>query len=293
MDDTAKAAMQIGYAPADIATFMDQRECQPEEIAAVLAGEANLDAAALANIIVPFVKGETVAARAEETIKVVKEALSEYEEDDLLPIPANLGCSPEEAAAIIHRNTDWPLGTVLVKLKLYATPNIAAKIAADADVDLSEEEEYNALRDGDDGAEFGAAAAILKACGKDAETILAAEDAYEEFDANTLDAIFPALSAAGFTNAEIMTGISESSILDENTYSTIIQTALDGKVPAKDIVAFLRQANADPEDLDEEMRDVDFGIRLRIDILHTLLHADDGEPAPGEPATQEIAEPKS
>jgi cell division septation protein DedD len=286
MDEILRVALQIGYPPAEVATFMAGREYQLEEIAILLIRETDLEVEALTDAIAPLAEGETLAAKAELVFKAVKGALDDNDEADdqeeaLLKLPARLGCSPEEAAAIVYRNTGLNLGSVLGKLKLCSSPDVAARIAENLDVDLSDEDEYKTLcEDGE--IEFAAAAAILKACGKDAETVITAGNSDDEFSDVELDVIFSALGTAGFTNAEIMAGISEAEIVGDNALAVIIQSALEQKVPMEEIVSFLKKEDANSDDLDEEMRQSELEILTRVDVLHALLHVDDNKSAAEE-----------
>ncbi|MGC9968233.1 MAG: hypothetical protein ABSC29_00680 [Minisyncoccia bacterium] len=280
VDEVLRAALQIGYSPTEAAIVMAERQYQPKEIASLLVEEGKFSITELGDVIMPLVEGETLAARAEVTFEVVLDVLDiDDEDEELLRLPVHLGCSAEEAAAIGYNGTDLDLASVLKKLGLCASPDVVAGIAKALDVDLSEDEEYAAMRkDGD--VEFDAAAAILKACGEDAATIIATENTYDEFSGDELEAIFSALSGAGFTNVEIMTGMNEADgVLGENALAAIIQGALKHGVPMEDVVSFLTKEEADPDDLDEEMSDLEIGIRTRVDVLHAFLHSKD-TPAP-------------
>ena len=283
-DDAVRAALQIGYPPVDVAAFMASKQYEPQEVATLLTDECSLGATELADLIIPIVKGDTVSARAEATFKVVKDTLDvDSDDDELIEVPAHLGCSSEDAAAIVYTNTDQLLGSVLVRMKLYASPDIAAGLAKRFDVDLSDDDEYKALRE-DDAVEFDGAATILKACGKDAETIIAAENNNNEFSIDEFAEIFPALSGAGFTNIEIMVGMSRAGFIDENAFASIVHEALERKVPMGDIVLFLKKEDVDPGDLDEELRELDLELITRVKVLYALLHAEE------VPVAEEAAE---
>jgi hypothetical protein len=264
-------ALQIDYPPSEVATFMANRSYKPKEIAALLAEEYSFEVKELADIIMPLVKNENVAARAKTTFDIVKDSLNDPDNDDLMDLPTHLGCSTKEAADILYKSTDMRLGAILVGLELTDQPTVAADIARDIDVDLSEDEEYKSLRDDDD-IDFQIAAAILKACGKDAETVIVAENRYQEFSNDQIDEIVPPLTEAGFANVEIMAGISASNIIGSNTFGTIVQGAIEADIPLEDIISFLKEEDVDLNDLDEEMRTSDVEILTRVDILHALLH---------------------
>ncbi len=270
MDDVLKAAAQIGYPPKEIAVFMVQRQYQLQDIAVLLAQESDIGVEELADVIMPLVKGETVSARAEGALDIVKKVV-EVDDDDFLPLPARLGCSIEEAATIVYKNTDLCLGSVVRGLKLSGSPDIVARIASKLDVDLSNDDEYSGLRE-DDEVEFEPAVLILRACGKDAGTIIATENAHEEFSDDRLDIIFSALSVAGFSNTEIMGGINEADIIAENSWAAIVRGALENKSSMEDVVSFLKREGVDPGELDDEMRELEFEISERVDVLHALLH---------------------
>lgn len=287
MDDAIRAALQVGYSPNDVATYMAQRQYQLKEIATMLSEENSFTVNELGDIIMPLVKGDTVAARADTTFEIVKDTLDVSDDDeDLEQLPVHLGCSSEEAAAIVYRNTDLTLGVVLKALKLCGSPEVAARIAKEVEVDLSEDDEYGALRE-DDENDFDVVAAILKACGEKAETIIAAENTHDEFGDDEFDEIFSSLSTAGFTNAEIMSGISDAGLTDDNMWAAIVKAALERKVPMDEVVAFLKKEDIDSDGLDEEMRELEFEILTRVDVLHALLHSDK------KSATQETADLQS
>ncbi|HVO28637.1 MAG TPA: hypothetical protein VMT81_01490, partial [Candidatus Paceibacterota bacterium] len=209
--------------------------------------------------------------------------------EELIKLPVRFGCSTEEAAAIVYRKTDMTLGAVLRDLKLLNSPEVCARIAKNLDVDLSDGDEYNAMLEDDD-VEFEHAAAILRACGKTAGDAVSAENMHEKFSSvDEVEDIFESLSKAGFTNEEIMSGICSSDIFNDNPYATIVQDAIEHKVPMAEIVAFLQKENIDPDGLDDEMREAEMGIQNRIDILHGLIHAEK-RPTVEETVT---AEPKA
>ncbi len=270
-DSVIRMAIKVGYRPNEVAVFMAQRY-QPAEIADILAEEGDFGVEELADAIMPVVDGETELLRAERTFEIVKSALQiDDDNEELLQLPGHHGCSGDEAAAIVYNNTDLCLASVLKDLKLFASPDVAARISKNFGVDLSDEDEYKTLRE-DDGVEFGAAVLMLKACGKDAETIIAAEHAYEEFSGDQLDEVFSSLSVAGFTNEEIMIGIARADVIDDNSWAAIIRGALESKVPMEDIASVLHEEDLDPDDLDTEMRELEFEVLTRVDVLHALLH---------------------
>jgi hypothetical protein len=278
-DNLLNAVALATYPPSELASAMAARGDKASDIATMLAMGGNLDLTQIADIVMPLTKG-TTAERAAETFIAIKEAVEPKDDDDeLIQLPVHLGCSVGESAQILYDNTDLLLGSILRKLYLYAPRDITAKIAKELDIDLSETSEYESLRKDDDGLSFEVVASILKACGKDTETIISAENEYQTFDEESdgfsvdeMEQIFSALSKAGFTNTEIMTGLSESGLAGDNPLAAIIRGASDNGVAMKDIIAFLKTEDPNADDLDDEMRELEFEVRTRVDILHAFLH---------------------
>ncbi len=284
LDDRIRTALQVGFSPAETAKFMAERKYETSEIGTILVAECKLTVFELGEIIMPLAKDGDKAARAEETFEIVKDAYGLGDDDaDLLQLPTHLGCSNEDAAVIIYSKTDMRLGSTLRALKLCAVPDVAADIARKLDVDLSDDDEYETIRE-DDEVGFDAAATILRACGKDAETVILAENAHDELSDDKLDEVFSSLSAAGFSHTEIIKGVIDSGIISRNSYAAVAQAALERKVPTGTIVAFLKDEGVDIDELDEEMRELEMETPTRIDLLHAYLHVET------KTAVQEVVE---
>ena len=273
-DDVFRAALGTGYAAVDVGAVMVAHKYELREIANLLVKEQSLDANALGDILMPFGEG-TVPERAEKVYSIVRDSLDlAGDDDDLIALPVHLGCSKEEAAALVYQKSDLCLAAALSEIDLWDTAAVA-RLEEEFGADLADDNEYKTMREEK---EFPEAAAILKACKKDPEAIIRAENEYDELSgSDSLGDIFIALASAGFSNGEIMEGVIAADVLDEDEYGTIVAEALHREISIGEIVSFLKDERLEPDSLDEELRNVDMDVTSRIDVMHAFLHAKEAE----------------
>ncbi len=285
VDNIVRGALQVGYSPSEVSTFMLSQGYELGEVAGVLVDEENLEVRELADIVMPLAQGSTVAERAEKTFEIVKAPFTvEDDDEDFLELPAHMGCSKEESVVILYRQTGLNLGAVIRLLKLDKEPDTVARIAKTLEVDLSDSNEYEELRR-DDEIDFEVAARILKACGFDAETILSTEHSFNEFSDDQLEDAFTPLVTAGFSKQEILIGLSRAEIVGDNSSAILVQFALDENISMDDIIRFLKNEDVDVDTMDEEMRELDMETETRINVLHALIHFN--TPTSSEPESAE------
>ena len=71
VDNIVRGALQVGYSPSEVSTFMLSQGYELGEVAGVLVDEENLEVRELADIVMPLAQGSTVAERAEKTFEIV------------------------------------------------------------------------------------------------------------------------------------------------------------------------------------------------------------------------------
>ena len=129
--------------------------------------------------IAPAATGDFVNARAEKALDTAASFfnLDDVDGETLVTLLTDFGCSAEEVAALLYQKTNMDIGEVILATKIADQPILVASLAKKLDADLSDEDPYKALRDGE--VDFPMTAALLKACGKEAVDILDAENAYD------------------------------------------------------------------------------------------------------------------
>lgn len=280
LDDALRVVAEMGYPAVEFASLAAKHGYAPREVAERLTRWCwPISANELADIVKPLVLAVPAAGADEDdaevkTFNIVKDAVELDDNGDLAALAQHL-FPPDNvsgAARLLYRESDMGFGEVIGKLFPEDAPEVVASLAKELEVDITDSDEYVGFRDGGD-MSFDSMATILKAYGADAETVLRCENSYEELSDDDLKSIFETLSAAGYTASEILSGIRQAEIVCcENADGTIVQFAMETKIPTEDIVAFFKSEGIRLEDLDDELEDLDVNIKTRVDILYALLH---------------------
>ncbi len=188
----------------------------------------------------------------------------------------SLGCSETEIAESLYNNTSSDIGDVITAMKWSSAPAAIGALAKTLNVDLTESDEYQSIRDME-GIDFKTAAAILKESGKTAVEILDAENEYSEIgkdDEDEMKNIIVALSEIGFSKKEILDAIWETDFTNELSAGETVGVLRSAETPVSEIVPLLVEKSVDAEDLDQQLRDdTDMELEMRVMIVGELLKA--------------------
>lgn len=280
-DDALQAAFDMGFKMEDLVALMGERHHPLRAIAEFVNENENPDLERLFRVITPAATGDSVEEKAEDILGAVGYVFElGGEGDTLAKLLTDFGCSTEEAAISVYQQTDMNLGDVIISMHLEDKPELVVSLTKDLGVDLSDDGEYKALRDG--AVDFSKAAGLLKACEKQVVEVLDTENSYEGscLISDDLREALDDLLKAGFTREEVLDGIFHADFMNDQSNGAVVTALSDAGVSIDGIINLILKEDIDPDDLDGELSDANVDLRKRVELLHALFETMDRQKQP-------------
>src|SRR3989344_3585122 len=168
-------------------------------------------------------------------------------------------------------------------------PEHIGQLAKLCQVDLGKDELYSSLRE--EGMGFEDAVKMVRAAGGGALAALDCEADFSSFDDDALSDVIKMMVGTGYTAKEVTEAVASGEVDLPYDAADIIEVALDPEFPGFDWGAYLDSQEPDPDQLDEDLRELDVEIKDRVAVLHRLLFPESymKTPAQGESAPSEAA----
>ncbi len=237
------------------------------------------------DILWPVATGDSIEAKAQAALAWVEMAedvdwvAGDYGNaqpgEFVQPLVAR-GLLPTAAVRILHGASNLALGAILCDADLPRDTTAVAEMARELAVDFNDGGELTALCD-DLNLDYAEIFSVLKAAGMDAFKAL---DAFNrgKSDSSSIDELaeelLPALVNAGYTNIEALVGLDDSDW--DIDRSKLIGLAFDNDTSEEDVVRFLKEVDADPEEVEDQIReDETLDQKQRIELMYRWLHEEE------------------
>ena len=214
---------------------------------------------------------------------------SDVEYDEMIRICREAAIPDDDIMVALYQVFNSNLKEVIDIWPDALEPEHIGQLAKLCQVDLGKDELYSSLRE--EGMDFEDAVKMVRAAGGGALAALGCEVDFSSFDDDAFSDIIKMMVGAGYTAKEVMDAVASGEVDLPYDAADIIEVALDPEFPGFDWGAYLDSQEPDPDQLDEDLRELDVEIKDRVAVLHRLLFPESymKTPAQGESAPSEAA----
>jgi len=220
-------------------------------------------------MMLTVVGGETTQERAQGFVSAFLEATDETDPDvlekELIRPLITIGLSPDEVLTFLLKQ-DIDLEAALSAFPKEHEPSLRAILASmkeegyDLDAQsadlITETTQYKIE-------------GVLKALREEG---FSASQALDCWQGDELDLSFAVLLEAGFDAASCLDALYKNETMIANA-GDVVSAALAQKVPQEGIIAFLKRQDVDPEELDEQLRELEIPLERCTKLLHAYYEA--------------------
>ncbi len=282
LDDLFNAAIEVRYAPPEIAALMHKRGYDLFEIAEKL-GNSGIKISDIAQAFWPLAPGETPKARVILILNAIKEGLSLPEgHEAFTKVPIILGCDGPDTVTIAKRY-ETPMWSIMEQGEFLSSPKVTADLYARFGDDPTSAREYRGLRRSAE-IPFDVTATILRAYGCAAGDIIEAEyqligdDKRSVHDVEFTVEAAKTLEKAGFADNEPMFHFFEDASNYEepaNRVAILAEAAIALRISTSKIASLIRlaQPQLDIKNFAESLMYAgsDQPLEKRLDILNLIV----------------------
>ncbi|TSC82048.1 MAG: hypothetical protein G01um101420_578 [Parcubacteria group bacterium Gr01-1014_20] len=269
-DEALNACLSLDFEDTEIAPLLDVLGYTPCEIAEKIEADYSPSSEEWLALLLPFSKAEDQPGKCREVIEAIEYAGIDIDSDFIEPLTKQ-GITEAEAIKIVYEKSSQTLWEILDGTEIESDPSRLVEVAKQCEVDLSESEEYEKLRERID---FDKAIIVLQGFGKSLAEIIDIENGDNTIEDDALKGILKDLKSADYSTVEILVALFGDQ--DTEVYLSGIVGALTDEVISEDeFIAFALASETDPADIDSEFNEQEVELKVSSRVLHRLFTAID------------------
>ena len=266
-DRAIDACISLDFKDSEIATLLDHLGYTLNEVAEKIEEDYSMSAEEWVALLYPFSKATSDIEKGKEVLEAISYAAADIDSDFVKPLVAH-GISENEAIKLVYEESKQTLFEILDDIGFQKDPVSLAAVARLCDVDLSDADEYDKLRDEMD---FSKALVVLKEFGKSLDEIVSIENSCSTIENGDIGGYLNDLKVAGFGTTEILCAL--MSECDEVNLGGMVSALQDKAMTEGEFIDFAVADKDDPYDLNTEFDEQDVDLEIKVRVLHNLFVA--------------------